>query len=185
MRTTIISERRANAVSSFDFFLPTLFPHPYLSSRSSSSISAFPFYPSSLPSRPTQLSSPTDGTSAATSQKMVCQNTCLEYSASEHAIVNNSIANYCPGPDLTNGAREAQLLKDFVDCTNWTTLATNSSDTCVSGESNGEGNCGFGSSAIQLCAHCRGSNPDPCCYDGEYPRRWMTRLDLLQLVDCI
>ena len=105
-----------------------------------------------------------NGTSAATSQKMVCQETCLEYSASETALVNST--EYCPGPDLTNGNRSFQLNKDFVDCTNWTTLATNDSATCVSGPDN-EGSCGFGSSTTQLCNFCRGDSPDDCCYDGE------------------
>ena len=102
-----------------------------------------------------------DGTTAATSQKMVCQSTCLDFAASENEIVNNTVGNYCPGPDLTDGGRAATLEKDFVDCTNWTTLATNNSETCVSGYDNGEGNCGFGSSTVQLCSYCGG---DECCY---------------------
>ncbi|GFZ51123.1 hypothetical protein JCM24511_08881 [Saitozyma sp. JCM 24511] len=101
-------------------------------------------------------------TSTTTSSpKMICQSTCLEYSASEYAVVNST--TYCPGPDTTNGNRTYNLNKDFVDCTNWTTLATNNSATCVSGSSN-EGNCGFGASTTQLCGFCSGSNPDDCCY---------------------
>ena len=104
-----------------------------------------------------------NGTSAATSQKMVCQQTCLDYSANEYLLVNST--EYCPGPDLTNGNRSFQLNKDYVDCTNWTTLATNDTSTCVMGDSN-EDNCGFGSSTDQLCGHCSGSQPDDCCYEG-------------------
>jgi hypothetical protein len=105
-----------------------------------------------------------DGTSAATSQKMVCQSTCLDFAASENQIVNNTVGDFCPGPDTTNGNRTAQLTKDFTDCTDWTTLATNNSDSCVSGADNGENNCGYGSSTVQLCAHCSGNEPDECCY---------------------
>ncbi|KAK8850747.1 hypothetical protein IAR55_004667 [Kwoniella newhampshirensis] len=104
-----------------------------------------------------------NSSSAATSMKMVCQNTCLEYSANEHEIVNST--EYCPGPDLTAGARDTQLNKDFVDCTNWTTYATNDSASCVQGSDN-EGNCGFGTSVAQLCNFCQGSEPDDCCYAG-------------------
>ncbi|WWD20911.1 hypothetical protein CI109_105389 [Kwoniella shandongensis] len=104
-----------------------------------------------------------NSSSAATSMKMVCQNTCLEYSANEHQVVNDT--RFCPGPDLTNGARDAQLTKDYVDCTNWTTYATNDSATCVQGTDN-EGNCGFGTSVSQLCEFCAGNNPDDCCYAG-------------------
>ncbi|KAL7422756.1 hypothetical protein Q5752_002049 [Cryptotrichosporon argae] len=103
-----------------------------------------------------------NGTTVANSQKMVCQSTCIEYSNSEYAVVNNT--DYCPGPDLTGGLRDAQLTKDYVDCTNWTTLATNDSATCVAGADN-EGYCGFGSSTAQLCDFCDSSSPDDCCYD--------------------
>jgi len=102
-----------------------------------------------------------NGTTAATSQKMVCQDTCLTYSASEKAITNSS--TYCPGPDLTNGNRSYQLNKDFVDCTDWTTLATNETGSCVAGDDN-ESNCGYGSSVAQLCDLCRASEPEDCCY---------------------
>ncbi|KAK1923324.1 hypothetical protein DB88DRAFT_346524 [Papiliotrema laurentii] len=110
----------------------------------------------------TQCLSNYNGTSAATSQKMVCQQTCLQYSASEVAIVNSTA--FCPGPDSTNGTREFQLNKDFTDCTDWKTLATNNSDSCVSGASN-EGYCGFGTSTTEMCSFCSGANPDDCCYD--------------------
>ena len=93
---------------------------------------------------------------------MVCQSTCLAYSASERSIVNST---YCPGPGPTDGSRQARLLKDYVDCTAWTTLATNNTETCVQGIEN-EGNCGFGTSTAQLCGYCRGDNPDSCCYQG-------------------
>lgn len=94
---------------------------------------------------------------------MVCQSTCLQYSASERQIANNS--TFCPGTAPTDGSREARLLKDYVDCTAWTTLATNNTETCVQGSQN-EGNCGYGTSTGQLCDYCRGSSPDDCCYSG-------------------
>lgn len=74
---------------------------------------------------------------------------------------------YCPGGDNTGGTRQVQLLKDFSDCTNWATLATNNTETCVQGSAN-EDNCGYGSSTAQLCDFCRGDDPDDCCYQGEY-----------------
>lgn len=104
-----------------------------------------------------------DGTSAATSQKMLCQSTCLQYAASASAIVNSTA---CPGPDTTNGGRTTTLLKDYVDCTDWFTLQTNNTQTCIRGQDN-EGNCGFGTSTSQLCSYCRGSNVDSCCYNGK------------------
>ena len=119
---------------------------------------------SSPPFRSYQPLPAPDGTSAATSQKMVCQETCMQYSASEAQITNNT--DFCPGPDLTNGNRATTLNKDFVQCTNWTTLATNVSSSCVAGSDN-EPNCGFGTSTAQLCDHCSGSNPDSCCYSCE------------------
>lgn len=123
----------------------------------------------------TLYSSPTDTSTTTSSPKMICQSTCLEYSASEYAVVNST--TYCPGPDTTNGNRTYNLNKDFVDCTNWTTLATNNSATCVSGASN-EGNCGFGASTTQLCGFCSGSNPDDCCYSGERRDYFAIRLGL-------
>lgn len=99
---------------------------------------------------------------------MVCQSTCLDFAASENQVVNNSIANFCPASDNAFGNRTEQLTKDFTDCTDWTTLATNNSESCVSGDDNGENNCGFGSSTIQLCAHCSGDEPEACCYSCEF-----------------
>lgn len=99
---------------------------------------------------------------------MVCQSTCLDFALSENQVINNTIAPFCPGSDNTNGLRAETLNNDYVDCTNWTTLATNNSETCVSGEDNGEGNCGYGSSTVQLCAHCSGNEVDQCCYDCEF-----------------
>ncbi|WVQ95432.1 hypothetical protein IAU59_002529 [Kwoniella sp. CBS 9459] len=104
-----------------------------------------------------------NSSTAATSMKMVCQSTCLQYSASENEIVASG--TYCPGPDLTGGTRQATLLKDYVDCTNWTKLATNDTATCIRGEDN-EPNCGYGSNTQQLCDFCRGDSPDDCCYQG-------------------
>ncbi|WVR08805.1 hypothetical protein IAU60_005863 [Kwoniella sp. DSM 27419] len=102
-----------------------------------------------------------NSSSAATSMKMVCQSTCLQYSASENQIVGSG--EYCPGPDLTGGTRQATLLKDYVDCTNWTRLATNDTATCIRGEDN-EPNCGYAGNTQQLCGFCRGDSPDDCCY---------------------
>ncbi|OCF45612.1 hypothetical protein I317_00514 [Kwoniella heveanensis CBS 569] len=104
-----------------------------------------------------------NSSTAATSMKMVCQSTCLQYSASENEIAASG--TYCPGPDLTSGTRQATLLKDYVDCTNWTKLATNDTATCIRGEDN-EPNCGYGGSTQQLCDFCRGDSPDDCCYEG-------------------
>nr|XP_019007710.1 uncharacterized protein I206_07344 [Kwoniella pini CBS 10737]OCF46491.1 hypothetical protein I206_07344 [Kwoniella pini CBS 10737] len=98
-----------------------------------------------------------------TSMKMVCQQTCLQFSASENSIVNST--EYCPGTDLTGGTRETTLNKDFVDCTNWTTYSTNNTETCIRGEDN-ESNCGYGTSISQLCGFCNNDSPDDCCYSG-------------------
>lgn len=105
-----------------------------------------------------------NGTSAATSQKMVCQQTCLQYSGSEAELVNDTAI--CPGGDQTGGRRQAQLLKDYTDCTDWFTLATNDTATCVLGDNN-ENNCGYGASTGQLCNFCAGDSPDDCCYSGK------------------
>jgi hypothetical protein len=95
---------------------------------------------------------------------MVCQDTCLKYSASENDITADQ--TYCPGPDLTAGNRSFQLNKDYVDCTDWTTLSTNDTSICVMGDTN-ENNCGYGTSTSQLCGFCAGDTPDECCYQGE------------------
>ena len=108
-----------------------------------------------------------DGTSATTSQKMVCQDTCIQYSDSEKQIVAG--APYCPGPDDSGGNRTYQLNKDFVDCTNWTSLQTNDTSTCVSGAQN-EPNCGYGANTAQLCGFCNSTSPDPCCAQCESPQ---------------
>ncbi|KAL7410674.1 hypothetical protein BDY24DRAFT_171696 [Mrakia frigida] len=104
-----------------------------------------------------------DQSSLVDSPKMVCRQTCKDYAASENSIVENQA--YCPGPDLTGGFRAANMTKDYVQCTNWTTLATNDTSVCVLG-SNNEGNCGYGSSISQLCSFCDPSTatPDSCCY---------------------
>jgi hypothetical protein len=94
---------------------------------------------------------------------MVCQETCYEYSRDEQAIAANT--TIC-GADNTGGSRQVQLLKDFGDCTDWTTLTTNNSATCVLGSTN-EGNCGYGGSTEQLCSFCAGDSPADCCYSGE------------------
>lgn len=101
-----------------------------------------------------------NGTSAADSTKMVCQSTCLEYAASERALVANT--TLCPTNDNST-TRQAWLLKDYTDCTDWFTLATNDTNTCVLGEDN-EGNCGFASDTNSLCGYCSGSTPPDCCY---------------------
>ncbi|RXK37045.1 hypothetical protein M231_05704 [Tremella mesenterica] len=102
-----------------------------------------------------------DNSSNATSPKMVCQETCLQFSSSEASLITDT--SFCPGLDQTNGARQATLMKDHDDCTDWTTLTTNDTSTCVQGNDN-EGNCGFGSSTKQLCDFCSGDKPDDCCY---------------------
>jgi len=140
------------------FFLPSIAPHYRLTC--SFNLCLLLLY--GLSSSPLV---PVDGTSAATTQKMVCQNTCLEYSSSEYSLVNNT--DYCPGPDMTNGNRNTNLVKDFTDCTNWTSLATKDLTSCVSGMSN-EGRCGFGTATTELCTFCSGSSPDPCCYQCEF-----------------
>ncbi|PWN92661.1 hypothetical protein FA10DRAFT_220976, partial [Acaromyces ingoldii] len=101
---------------------------------------------------------------------MVCQDTCIEYSDSENTIVANP--QICtPTDSLTydhNQTRAATLLKDYVTCTNWTSLVSTNNATCVSGASN-EGNCGYGPGvSTQLCEVCdpSGNRTVPaCCYD--------------------
>jgi len=76
-------------------------------------------------------------------RRMACQSTCLMFAASENNLVNNQvacdpIANYAP--------RAGNLTKDFAACTDWTSLATNDTTTCVLGQVN-EPNCGA------FCSH--------------------------------
>lgn len=105
---------------------------------------------------------------AGTQAKMVCQNTCTQYSASQQAIVANP--GICaPTNILTaqhNATRSQTLTKDFTQCTNWTTLATNNTNTCIEGPAN-EGNCGYGPFvSAQLCQACdpSGNNTiSSCC----------------------
>ncbi|PWN31618.1 uncharacterized protein FA14DRAFT_91499 [Meira miltonrushii] len=105
---------------------------------------------------------------AGTQAKMVCQNTCRQYAASEQAIVANP-AICAPTSILTaqhNATRSQTLTKDFTQCTDWNSLATNNSNTCVEGSAN-EGNCGYGPyTSAQLCQACdpSGNNTiSSCC----------------------
>lgn len=75
---------------------------------------------------------------AGATRRMACQSTCLMFAASENNLVANTvacnpIANYPP--------RAGNLTKDFAACTDWTSLATNDTSTCVLGQLN-EPNCG-------------------------------------------
>lgn len=93
---------------------------------------------------------------------MTCQSTCYEFSNSEKRLVNDT--QLCGASTST---REATLVKDFTDCTDWATLQSNNTNTCVLGYKN-EGNCGFGQSTSQLCSYCNPSNSanglvSPCC----------------------
>ncbi|KAH8930121.1 hypothetical protein BT69DRAFT_1315175 [Atractiella rhizophila] len=87
--------------------------------------------------------------------RMTCQSTCYEMSFSELALVNNT--NVCPPPALPGSSREKTLTADFVACTNWTSLQTNNTATCIEGSTN-EPNCGFGSAMNQLCSYCNPQN---------------------------
>lgn len=87
---------------------------------------------------------------------MVCQDTCLAYSDSQKELVANPAI--C-APDSTlgtarNATRYATLNRDFVSCTDWTTLVSLDNTTCIEGASN-EGNCGYGPGvSTQLCQAC-------------------------------
>lgn len=100
--------------------------------------------------------------------KMVCQNTCRDFAASEQSIVNNP--QICaPTNRLTaehNQTRSQTLTSDFTQCTDWNALSTNNTNTCVEGSTN-EGNCGYGPFvSAQLCQACdpSGNNTiSSCC----------------------
>ncbi|CEH19481.1 hypothetical protein CBOM_06802 [Ceraceosorus bombacis] len=100
---------------------------------------------------------------------MVCQDTCLTYSAAQSEIVQNP-AICTPDANLTtarNTTRYNTLQRDYVTCTDWTSLVSTNNQTCVEGDAN-EGNCGFGPGiSNQLCAACdpSGNRTVPaCCY---------------------
>ncbi|KAK0544040.1 hypothetical protein OC846_006203 [Tilletia horrida] len=103
---------------------------------------------------------------------MVCQDTCLQYAGTENGIVTNP--QICTPDDqlsvLQNSTRYFNLNKDYVTCTNWTTLVSANNATCVEGITN-EGNCGWGPDVNnQLCAYCdpSGNQTVPaCCYDAK------------------
>ncbi|KAE8249992.1 hypothetical protein A4X13_0g4988, partial [Tilletia indica] len=103
---------------------------------------------------------------------MVCQDTCTQYAGTEDGLVSNP--QICP-PDssltvLQNTTRYFNLNKDYVDCTNWTTLVSTNNATCVEGIMN-EGNCGWGPNVNnQLCEYCdpSGNKTIPsCCTDSK------------------
>ena len=92
-----------------------------------------------------------------------CQTTCYQYADSELSLVNTTLL--CNA--AFNATREATLTRDFTSCTDWTSLATNDTATCVQGAAN-EANCGFRSSTNQMCNFCDttgGSQVDACCVD--------------------
>ncbi|PWN51172.1 hypothetical protein IE53DRAFT_61832 [Violaceomyces palustris] len=100
---------------------------------------------------------------------MVCQQTCIEYAETERDIVQNP--RICEDDsDLTrwqNRTRYDTLEKDYMDCTDWTSLATTNVRSCVLGDQN-EGNCGWGGFSNQLCEYCDPSGNrtvSSCCYN--------------------
>lgn len=60
----------------------------------------------------------------------------------------------------------AFLFNSYVQCTDWTTLASANTSVCVLGQTN-EGNCGFAGSTSQLCSFCDPATATPasCCYN--------------------
>ncbi|CAD6974153.1 unnamed protein product [Tilletia controversa] len=103
---------------------------------------------------------------------MVCQDTCLQYAQTENVLVANP--QICPPANqltlVQNTTREFNLNKDYVTCTDWSTLVSSDNATCVEGIMN-EGNCGWGPQVNnQLCAHCdpTGNQTIPaCCTDAK------------------
>jgi len=99
-------------------------------------------------------------------RRMACQQTCLRFASSENYLVNDALS--CGPTDLTGSAltaRQGNLTQDFTSCTDWTTLSSNNTDTCVLGQLN-EPNCGFARSKTQLCNFCNpqsGSLVNSCC----------------------
>ncbi|KAK0518546.1 hypothetical protein OC834_005988 [Tilletia horrida] len=103
---------------------------------------------------------------------MVCQDTCVQYAKTEDVLIANP--QICP-PDnqlsvFQNNTRYFNLNKDYTTCTNWTTLVSTDSSSCVEGITN-EGNCGWGPNVNnQLCDYCdpTGNQTIPsCCYDAK------------------
>ncbi|CAO1625248.1 unnamed protein product [Sympodiomycopsis kandeliae] len=111
----------------------------------------------------------TSGRNQTTS--LVCQETCQDYSDSEHDFVNN--ATYCTPTDqlrprnLTT-IRQNTIENDMESCTSWTALYSADTKTCISGIDN-EANCGWGFGVSdQLCSYCDSTNGKSiasCCYD--------------------
>ena len=78
---------------------------------------------------------------------MACQQTCLQFASSENNLIAvrsaltfhfvsysngetiGSVA--CGATNLIGDLRQGNLTKDFTSCTDWTSLATNNSATCV------------------------------------------------------
>jgi hypothetical protein len=96
--------------------------------------------------------------------------TCIQYSDSEKSATSNA-AVCAPESQISAAAfttRNNTLTKDYVTCTDWTSLVSTTNGTCVEGVTN-EGNCGYGPGvSTQLCAACdpTGNNTvSSCCYD--------------------
>lgn len=96
-------------------------------------------------------------------RRMACQQTCLFFAASENYLVDDPVS--CGTTNTVGDYRQGNLTQDFTSCTDWTTLSSNNTDTCVLGQIN-EPNCGFGRSTTQLCNYCNpqsGALVNACC----------------------
>lgn len=82
--------------------------------------------------------------------RMACQSTCLQYATSQNFLVSDPVA--CGTTNLAGPARQSNLTYDFTTCTDWTSLISNNTATCVLGQNN-EGNCGASSSRCVLAMH--------------------------------
>lgn len=71
--------------------------------------------------------------------RMTCQSTCLQFATSENFLVADTLA--CGTTNLAGASRQSNLTYDFTTCTDWTSLISNNTATCVLGQNN-EGNCG-------------------------------------------
>lgn len=98
---------------------------------------------------------------------MLCRSTCEDYSASQRAVVANP--RICTPTNLLtqehNTTRAQTLLNDYQKCTDWNSLTSNNTSSCVKGMAN-EGNCGYGPGvSSQLCEACdpTGNKTVPAC----------------------
>ncbi|SPO37655.1 uncharacterized protein PSFLO_03131 [Pseudozyma flocculosa] len=99
----------------------------------------------------------------------VCEETCVQFVASEHSVLD--FDSYCPNDGALTAAQNTTrydtLRTNFRTCTDRSLDATRNNATCVLGINN-EGSCGFASSVDQLCAHCDPRYNDQlpsCCFD--------------------